>query len=300
MVAMHQMIARNRRNTWFLIIIFTVLIVLTGFVFGSVWGSPWAGLIIAGVIALVMVSFSYYGGDSALLLASRAKKIEKKDAPQLFNVVEEMSIAAGVPMPDVYIIEDTAPNAFATGRNPKHAKVAITRGLLTKLKRDELQGVMAHELSHVQNRDILFAMMIGVLVGMVVLLCDAFMLSMWFGGGRRRRRESGGGAEMIIMLAGILLAILAPILARVIQFAVSRQREYLADASAAKLTRYPEGLARALEKISGDREVLEVANRATQHLYIVNPIKAFEKRAQSVFSTHPPTKERIKRLRAMQ
>ncbi|MFH1549564.1 MAG: M48 family metallopeptidase, partial [Planctomycetota bacterium] len=193
-----------------------------------------------------------------------------------------------------------APNAFATGRNPKHAKVAITRGLLTKLKRDELQGVMAHELSHIQNRDILFAMMIGVLVGMIVLLCDAFMLSMWFGGGRRRRRGRGGGAEAIIMIAGILLAILAPILARIIQFAVSRQREYLADASAAKLTRYPEGLARALEKISGDREVLEVANRATQHLYIVNPIKAFEKRAQSVFNTHPPIQERINRLRAMQ
>ena len=259
------------------------------------------GLIIAGIIALIMVSFSYYGGDSALLLASRAKKIEKKDAPQLFNVVEELSIGAGIPMPDVYIIEDTAPNAFATGRNPKHAKVAITRGLLTKLKRDELQGVMAHELSHIQNRDILFAMMIGVLVGMVVLLCDAFMLSMWFGGGRRRRRErGGGGAEMIIMIVGILLAILAPILARIIQFAVSRQREYLADASAAKLTRYPEGLARALEKISGDREVLEVANRATQDLYIVNPIKAFEKRAQSMFSTHPPIRERINRLRAMQ
>ncbi len=300
MAAMHQMIARNRRSTWFLIFIFTVLIVLTGFVFGTVWGSPWVGLIIAGVIALIMVSFSYYGGDSALLLASRAKKIEKKDAPQLFNVVEEMSIAAGIPMPDVYIIEDTAPNAFATGRNPKHAKVAITRGLLTKLKRDELQGVMAHELSHIQNRDILFAMMIGVLVGMIVLLCDAFMLSMWFGGGRRRRRGRGGGPEMIIMIVGILLAILAPILARIIQFAVSRQREYLADASAAKLTRYPEGLARALEKISGDREVLEVANRATQHLYIVNPIKAFEKRAQSVFNTHPPIKERINRLRAMQ
>jgi len=144
MAAMHQMIARNRRNTWFLIFIFTALIVLVGLVFGSVWGSPWAGLIISGVIALIMVGFSYYGGDSALLLASRAKKIEKKDAPQLFNVVEELSIGAGIPMPDVYIIEDTAPNAFATGRNPKHARVAITRGLLTKLKRDELQGVMAH------------------------------------------------------------------------------------------------------------------------------------------------------------
>jgi len=155
-------------------------------------------------------------------------------------------------------------------------------------------------LSHIQNRDILFAMMIGVLVGMIVLLCDAFMLSMWFGGGRSRRRGRGGGAEMIIMIAGILLAILAPILARIIQFAVSRQREYLADASAVKLTRNPEGLVRALEKISGDREVLEVANRATQHLYIVNPIKAFEKRAQSVFSTHPPIQERINRLRAMQ
>ncbi len=292
------MIARNKRNTCFLVLIFTILIVAVGYIFGAVWGSPWMGLICAGIFAVVMVCFAFFGGSSTLLAASRAKRIEKKDAPQLFNVVEEISIAAGVPMPGVYIIEDSAPNAFATGRSVKDAKVAITRGLMDKLDRDELQGVMAHELSHIQNRDIIFSMMIGILVGMVVLMCDVFLRSMWFGAGRRRsRREGNAGA--ILMVVGLLLAILAPLFARMLQLAVSRQREYLADASAAKLTRYPEALARALGKISNDKEVLEVANRATQHLYIVNPIKAFEKRAQSMFSTHPPINDRIRRLKEM-
>jgi heat shock protein HtpX len=294
-------IARNKRNTWLLIMVFAVLIFLIGWVFGWLWGSPWIGLALGVVIGVVLAVTAYYSGSKALLFASRAKQIEKKDAPKLFNVVEEMSIAAGLPMPKVYIIDDTAPNAFATGRDEKHAAVAVTVGLLQKLNRDELQGVMAHEMSHIGNRDILFAMMMGVLVGLVALLCDAFLYSMWFGGGRRRssRSRRGGGAEAIMMLIGLLLAILAPIFAKMLQLAVSRQREYLADATAVRLTRNPEGLARALEKISSDREVLEVANRATQHLYIVNPIKRFEKRAKSMFSTHPPVKERIRRIRSL-
>jgi heat shock protein HtpX len=243
---------------------------------------------------------AYYGGDKMVLGISRAKRIEKKDAPQLFNVVEELSIAAGLPMPAIYIIDDTAPNAFATGRDPKHASVAITTGLLQKLNRDELQGVMAHELSHVGNRDILYATMVGVLVGSIVMMSDFFLRSVFWGGARRRRSNSGGGAGgAIFLVIALVLAILAPIFAKLLQLAVSRQREYLADASGAKLTRYPEGLASALEKISGDKEVLEVANRATQHLYIVNPIKPFEKRASSLFSTHPPIQDRIARLRAM-
>ncbi|RKY23914.1 MAG: zinc metalloprotease HtpX [Planctomycetota bacterium] len=294
-------IARNKRNTWLLIMAFAGLIFLIGWVFGWYWGSPWMGLALGAVIGVVLTVTAYYSGSKALLFASRAKQIEKKDAPQLFNVVEEMSIAAGLPMPKVYIINDTAPNAFATGRDEKHAAVAVTAGLLQKLNRDELQGVIAHEMSHIGNRDILFAMMMGVLVGLVALLCDAFLYSMWLGGGRRRssRNRRGGGAEGIIMLVGLLLAILAPIFAKILQLAVSRQREYLADATAVRLTRNPEGLARALEKISSDREVLEVANRATQHLYIVNPIKRFEKRAKSMFSTHPPVKDRIRRIRSL-
>jgi heat shock protein HtpX len=203
-------------------------------------------------------------------------------------------------MPAIYVIDDSAPNAFATGRDPEHASVAITTGLMEKLSRDELQGVMAHELSHVGNRDILFATMVGIMVGSIVLIADFFLRSFIWGGGRRRSRDSrGGGGGAILVLIALLFAILAPLFAKLLQLAVSRQREYLADASAVKLTRYPEGLASALEKIARDREVLEVANRATQHLYIVNPIKPFEKRAKSLFSTHPPLEERVARLRSM-
>jgi heat shock protein HtpX len=243
---------------------------------------------------------AYYSGDKMVLGISRAKRIEKKDYPQLFNVIEELAIAGGLPMPAVYVIDDTAPNAFATGRDPKHASVAITTGLMQKLNRDELQGVMAHELSHVGNRDILYATMVGILVGSIAMMSDFFLRSFLWGGGRRRRSDSeGGAAGAIFIVIAILLAVLAPIFTRLLQLAISRQREYLADASAAKLTRYPEGLASALQKISGDKEVLEVANRATQHLYIVNPIKPFEKRASNLFSTHPPIQDRIARLRAM-
>jgi heat shock protein HtpX len=293
-------IGRNRRNTWLLVAVFAALIFAIGYVFGWFFGSPWIGLAFGVVVGTVMGLVAYYSGDGIMLLASQAKEIEKSDAPQLFNVVEEMSIAAGLPMPKVYIIYDSAPNAFATGRDAKHAKIAITEGLLKKLNRDELQGVIAHEMSHVGNRDILFAMMVGVLVGLVALMADAMMRSMWWGGrGRSRRSGRGGGAEMVIMLVALLLAILAPIFARLLQLAMSRQREYMADATAARLTRNPEGLASALEKISADPDVLEAANRATQHLYIVNPIKAFEKRANTMFNTHPPIQDRIARLRSM-
>lgn len=294
-------IARNKRNTWLLIVIFAGLVFAVGWGFGWYWGSPWVGLVFGGVVGAALALTAYYSGDAALLLASRAREVRKVDAPQLFNVVEEMSLAAGLPMPRVFIIDDTAPNAFATGRDEKHAVVAVTSGLLQKLNREELQGVIAHEMSHIGNRDILFAMMMGVMVGLVALMCDAFLRSMWYGGRRRSNRDRrGGGAEAVIMLVGLLLAILAPIFAKLLQLAMSRQREYLADAGGVRLTRNSEGLARALEKISSDAEVLEVANRATQHLYIVNPIKAFEKRANSMFSTHPPIQERIRRIRSLQ
>ncbi len=296
---MYDQISQNKRNSWLLVIVITIFLVLLGYVIGEYWGKGYGygGIIFALVIALISGLVSYYGGAGMILAMSRAKRIEKKDHPQLFNVIDELSIAAGVPMPAVYIIEDTAPNAFATGRDPEHASVAITTGLLAKLSRDELQGVMAHELSHVQNRDILFSMMVGIMVGSIVLISDFFVRGViWGRGGRRKGGKQGSGP---LILIGLLLAILAPFFAKMLQLAVSRQREYLADASAALITRYPEGLASALEKIAGDKEVLEVANRATQHLYIVNPIKPFEKRAKSLFSTHPPIEERVARLRAM-
>ena len=297
---LYTAISANRRNSFFITVALTAFFLVLGYLIGTYWGSSYAGVGIAFLLALVMSLSAYYSGDKMVLAVSRAKRIEKKDYPQLFNVIEELSIAGGLPLPAIYVIDDTAPNAFATGRDPKHASVAITTGLMQKLSRDELQGVMAHELSHVGNRDILYATMVGILVGSIAMMSDFFLRSFFWGGGRRRRSDGeGGAAGVILLVVAIVLAVLAPICAKLLQLSISRQREYLADASAAKLTRYPEGLASALEKISGDREVLEVANRATQHLYIVNPIKPFEKRASGLFSTHPPIQDRIARLRAM-
>jgi heat shock protein HtpX len=205
-------------------------------------------------------------------------------------------------MPRVYLIDDTAPNAFATGRDPKHASVAITTGLVQKLDREELQGVIAHEMSHVRNFDIRFSLIVGVLVGSIALLADFFLRWTWLGGGGRRSRsdrDGGGGLQAVMMVVALVLAVLAPIAARMVQLAVSRQREYLADASSVELTRNPHGIESALAKIAQDQEVLEVANRATQHLYFTNPIKKFEERSSNLFSTHPAIVDRINRLRAL-
>ncbi len=299
----HTLIARNKRNSFAIIAVFLLFFVAIGMLIGWVWGGTWAFSVVvacvAAIVAFLLTLMSYYSGSSAILSISKAKQLQKSDDPQLFNVVEELTIAGGVPMPKIYVIDDTAPNAFATGRNPQHAVVAITTGLRQKLNRDELQGVMAHEISHVRNYDILFAMLMAVMVGVLVMLCDVFLRSLWFGGGRRRRRssrEGGNPLEIILVIVAIVLAIVAPILARIIQMTMSRQREYLADASAIELTRNPEGLASALSRITNDPEVLEVANRATAHLYIAHPIKKSEKRASSIFDTHPPIKDRIGRL----
>src|SRR5215212_687778 len=301
-----ERIARNRRNSLLLIAAFLAFITVFGYIIGWAWlGDPLkalAGLAFALVIGVIAGLISYYGGDKMVLAASRAREITHDDAPVLFNVVEEMSIAAGLPMPEVFIVDDTAPNAFATGRDPEHAVVAVTSGLLEKLDRDELQGVIAHEMSHVANFDIRYSMLVGILVGTTVLISDFFLRGLWFGGGRGGRRGGDGGnqLQLIMMLIAIVLAILAPLFARLLQLSISRQREFLADATAVRLTRNPKGLADALQKISGDREVLEAANRATAHLYIVNPIKKFEKRSKGLFSTHPPIEERIMILRAME
>jgi heat shock protein HtpX len=299
-----ERIAVNRRNSLLLIAAFLAFVAVFGYVIGWAWiGDPVGaifGLVLAFVVGIVSGLATYYGGDRLVLATSRAREITHDDAPVLFNVVEEMAIAAGIPMPKVYIIEDSAPNAFATGRDPEHASVAVTSGLLEKLNRDELQGVIAHEMSHVGNFDIRYAMLVGVLVGTTVLISDFFLRGLWFSGGGRGRGEGGGYAQLIMIVIAILLAILAPLFARLLQLSISRQREYLADASAVRLTRNPKGLADALQKISGDTEVLEAANRATAHLYIVNPVKSFEKRAKGLFSTHPPIQERIEILRQME
>ena len=295
---MYEQIAKNKRLSYVLIVIVTALLIVLGYAIGMASGIGWFGLVFAVVIAVVMGVTSYYKGDRIVLATSQAKRVTHEDAPQLYNVVEEMAIASGNPMPAVYTIDDSAPNAFATGRNPEHSSIAVTTGLLEKMNREELQGVIAHEMSHVRNYDILFATLVGILVGAIALMADFFLRWSFWGGGRRR--SNGGGQAAIIFLAiGIVMAILAPIAARMVQLAISRRREYLADASAVELTRNPEGLAGALEKIAADQEVLEVANRATAHLYIANPIKKFEKRAKGMFSTHPPIEERITVLRAM-
>ncbi|MGH3107355.1 MAG: M48 family metallopeptidase [Rubrobacter sp.] len=299
-----ERIAINRRNSLLLIAAFLAFVAVFGYVIGWAWiGDPVGaifGLVLAFAVGIVTGLATYYGGDRMVLAASRAREITHNDAPVLFNVVEEMAIAAGLPMPKVYIIDDSAPNAFATGRDPEHASVAVTSGLLEKLNRDELQGVIAHEMSHVGNFDIRYAMLVGILVGTTVLISDFFLRGLWLGGGGRGRGEGGGYIQLIMMVIAIALAILAPLFARLLQLSISRQREYLADASAVRLTRNPKGLADALQKISGDREVLEAANRATAHLYIVNPVKGFEKRAKGLFSTHPPIQERIQILRFME
>jgi len=302
-----ERIARNRRNSLLLIAGFLAFVTVFGYVIGFAWiGDPVGalfGLALALVVGIISGLVTYYAGDRMVLAASRAKEITHDDAPVLFNVVEEMAIASGLPMPKVYIVNDTAPNAFATGRDPEHASVAVTKGLLDKLDRDELQGVIAHEMAHVGNFDIRYAMLVGILVGTTVLISDFFLRGLWFGGGRGGGRRGGGGGgqlQIIMIIVAVVLAILAPLFARLLQLSISRQREYLADATAVRLTRNPKGLADALAKISGDREVLEVANRATAHLYIANPIKKFEKRSKGLFSTHPPMEERIKILRQME
>ena len=298
---MYELIAKNKRNSLALFSIETVILIILGYFVGVyLLNDAVLGIIIAVTLSVVMGLMAYYNGDSIIMTISRAKRIQKKDARQLWNVIEELSIASGLPMPKIYIINDSAPNAFATGRDPKHASVAITSGLINKLNRDELQGVMAHEMSHIQNRDILFCTMIAVMVGAIVMFADFFLRAMFLtGGGRRKRSSSSSKGNPMFFVIAIVFAILAPLLAQIIQFAVSRQREYLADASAAKMTRNPLGLAHALKKIADDPEPLEAANRGTQHLYIVNPLKK-AKQKSGILDTHPPVWDRINRLEKLQ
>jgi heat shock protein HtpX len=300
-----ELIRANQRKSVFLFLLIGMILLLLGSLVGAYFfgeGGFAIGLIFAILLWVILSSVSYFSGSKLLLKISNATEVSKKVHPQLFNVVEEMTIAASLPkMPKVYIINDEAPNAFATGRDPSNCAVAITAGLLTKLNRDELQGVIAHEISHIKNRDILFMTFAGVMLGSIVLISQIFLRGMWFGGGSRyKSRDSGGGqAQMIIMIVAIVFAILSPILTQMLYFAISRKREYLADASGARLTRYPEGLASALEKLSETKQTLKSANKVTAGLFIVNPLNKTGMKLSDLTSTHPPISERIKILRNM-
>lgn len=297
---MYEQISSNKRKSIFLILFFLGLVFLLAWVFGKLTNFGPYALVLAVIIAVAMTFGSYYASDKIVLAISRAKPVKKEDYPYLYNVVEGLAIAAGLPKPRCYIIDDTAPNAFASGRNPKNSVIVVTKGLLEKLNRAELEGVIAHEMSHIKNYDVLVQTLAVVMVGVIALLSDWILRSFFWGGRRRRSREKGGGnAAAIFVLVGLLLAILSPLIAQLIRFAISRKREFLADANGAFLTRYPPGLASALRKLAADKEPLEVANKATAHLYIVNPLKDFRGKTNKLFSTHPPIGERIAALEKM-
>ena len=296
---LYHQVDSNRHKTWLLVALSASLLIVVGFIFSQANNNPiW--LYGAFLYAVISSFISYWWSDKIVLAMSRAKEIKFNDSPQLYRLVENLCITAGLPLPKIYIIEDSAPNAFATGRNSQHAAIAFTSGLLAKLDKQEFEGVIAHELSHIGNRDILLATMVSVLVGSVVLMADWFARWSFWGGGRRRQsNQESGQLQSILTIVAIILAILAPLFARLIQMAISRRREFLADANSALLTRYPDGLIRALQKISADPEPLEAANRATAHLYFASPfqnkrgIQGFAK----MFMSHPPVEERIAALR---
>jgi heat shock protein HtpX len=301
---LYDRIASNVRKTWGLMIIFVLVTAAIGYVFGWYMGVGYWGVGIAVAFAIVMTWGSYFSSDKIALSMSRAKPADEIQYRQLHNIVEGLALAAGLPKPRVYVVDDTAPNAFATGRNPEHAAIAVTRGLMAKLNREELEGVIAHELSHIQNRDTLVMTIAVTLVGVIVLLADWFMRAMWWGGGGDRDR--GGGLGLPFAIIGVLLLILAPLIAQLLQFAISRQREFLADADGVLLTRHPEGLINALGKLKEDQTVVRTASKATAHLWIESPIarnaaeaggRARGTRLNRLFNTHPPLDERIEALR---
>lgn len=287
----------NIRKTWLYISLFIAFILLLGWFFSNYFGSFdifWFALI----FSILTSFFSYWYSDKVVLALTKAKPIEKRDNPELYRIIENLCITAGLPLPKIYILEEVQPNAFATGRDKNHAIIAVTRGLLEKMDKAELEGVIAHELSHIGNKDLLLETIVVVLVGLVVMLADIFWRMSFWGRSRRREKEEEGNA--IFFLIGLVLVILAPILAQLIKFAISRKREFLADETGALLTRYPEGLAKALEKITRDPNPLSVASNATSHLYIANPFRGFQINGISkLFMTHPPIEERIRALREL-
>jgi len=294
----YEQIAANKRKSALIVALFVLFIFALAAAFGALVGLGEAGIIAAFVIAGGLALISYYSSDKVVLAISHARPATKEEFPYLVNTVEGLAIAAGVPMPRCYVIDDTAPNAFATGRNPRTAVICVTTGLLGKMNRAELEGVVAHEMSHIKNLDIRLQTIVVVMVGVAALLSDWMLRSVFWGGGRRGGgRDKGAGA--ILAVVGLLLAAFSPIIAQLLQLAISRRREFLADADGAMLTRYPAGLASALRKIAADTEPLEAANKATAHLYIVNPLKDIKGAVNRMFSTHPPIEERIAALEKM-
>ena len=303
---MYEQIASNKRKTFVLLFVSFLLLVAVGYVIGYLYGTPWVGLAIAVGIALLLQIGAYYSGDKIVLASARARAVTPEDEPRLHNIVEGLAIAAGVPKPAVYVVPEQSPNAFATGRDPEHSSVAVTQGLLDTMNRVELEGVLGHEMSHVVDRDILYGTIVAVVIGAVVLLSEFFLRSWWWGGfgGRRSDRGNGNGGvvELIVFAVGFALLILAPLLGQLIRLAVSRNREYLADAQGAMLTRYPPGLISALKKIQDAPHAMRSANNATAHLWFDQPSRVQGPqtgRMEKLFSTHPPIEERIRRLEEM-
>lgn len=294
MATIYTQADKNIRLTWLYITGFLVFVIGVGYVFAEAMNNS-AILVIAVIFSTLMSVASYWWSDKIVLAMTGAKEVTHENAKEIYHIVENLCITAGLPTPKIYVIQDPSPNAFATGRDPEHGVIALTTGIIEKLEKAELEGVIAHELSHIGNRDMLLSTVIVILVGFVALLADWFRRWAWFGGGDDNRDR--GQLGLVLFIAGIILSILAPIAAMLVQLAISRKREYLADASGALLTRYPEGLASALEKISADPTPMRSANRATAHLFIANPFKG--KKISSLFMTHPPIAERMKRLRGM-
>ena len=296
MATLYEHISWNKRKSVFLIIVFFIIIGLLGYSFGLYLGDVFIGIGIAIVFSTIMTLIGLYSGDRMILSMSHAVEADRKKYPHLVNSVEGLAIAAGIPTPKIYVIEDSAINAMATGRDPKHAAVTVTTGAVERLKRDELEGVLAHEMSHIRNYDIRMMMLVVVLVGIIALLSDVFLRSMFYG---RGRKDSKNGGAAVLILIGLVFAVLSPIIAQLIKMAVSRQREFMADSDGALLCRNPESLARALEKIKNDHEPLvEAANKATAHLFIENPLRTFGGKMNRLFATHPDINERIRRLKA--
>lgn len=297
----YSAISANKYKTWLIMLLFVLIITTVVYVFSNALGYGLGFVGIALILAGITSIGSYYYSDKIILATTNAHEIKKSDNPQLFRIVENLCIGDGLPMPKIYIINDPSPNAFATGRDPRHAVVCVTTGILSVLDQTELEGVIAHELSHIKDFDIRLMGIVAILVGFIAIAANLFINQLWWGGLGRDREDRGNNVQVIFLLIGIILAILSPIAATLIQLAVSRKREFLADASGVLLTRYPEGLANALEKISKDPHILKTASNATAHLFIVNPFKGKDTKQwfTSLFDTHPPIEERIKILRSM-
>src|SRR3990167_1709915 len=298
MAKLYDAISENKRNSVIIIIAFIIIALGLSYFLGFVFANAFIGLIFGIIFILIMILIGYYSGDSLILSMHHAKEVAKKDDPYLVNTVEGLALAAGIPTPKIYIINENSPNAFATGRDPKHASITVTTGLRETMNRQELEGVISHEMSHIKNFDIRYMMLVTILAGMIVLISDFILRSFLWGGARSHDRKSGGGGIYLILI-GLAFAIFSPIIAQIIKFAASRQREYLADASGAMLTRNPQGLADALKKIRDAKDkVVDDANKATAHLFIENPLRGLGG-MNNLFSSHPDINERIKRLEGM-